>query len=147
MRQSTIYSCEYCDRQYTDYNECHAHEERCSRNHKNMIDLNIFEGRFSISEMCGQLTRHELKAIKNDSRFYIDANTGNNVIECDNENKFIIKRMGEYIHLKYVTKYCNEEMIEMILSSFEFEIRKELVGYIRFIEEGKRNLRIGKVNI
>jgi hypothetical protein len=38
-------------------------------------------------------------------------------------------------------------MIEMILSSFEFEIRKELVEYIRFIEEGKRNLRIGKVNI
>jgi hypothetical protein len=112
-----------------------------------MIDLNIFEGRFSISEMCGQLTRHELKAIKNDSRFYIDANTGNNVIECDNENKFIVKRMGEYIHLKYVTKYCNKEMIEMILSSFEFEIRKELVEYIRFIEEGKRNLRIGKVNI
>ena len=111
------------------------------------MDLNIFECRFSISEMCGQLVRHELKAIKNDSRFYIDANTGNNVIECDNENKFIVKRMGEYIHLKYVTKYCNEEMVEMILSAFEFEIRKELVEYIRFIEEGKRNLRINKVNI
>jgi hypothetical protein len=38
-------------------------------------------------------------------------------------------------------------MIEMILSTFEFEIRKKLVEYIGFIEEGKRNLRIGKVNI
>ena len=146
-KTETIYICEYCCENFTNPEECVKHELECSKNKKNEVIIHKFVGKFYISNMAGTIVKDEIPAYLYKDGNYYDTN----------DNLYITKqsKLKEYetdldcncILFEMCVLADSGYDKEMIVQTFEWEVRRKLNEIVRMIEENRNQLKIQRYNV
>ena len=146
-RTETIYICEHCGENFTDYKECVIHESECSKNKKNEVIIHQFVGEFYISNMSGNIVKNEIAAYLYKDGNYYDINDDLYIVKQSKlkeyDTSFDCNCISFKMHILANSGYDRE----MIVQTFEYEVRRKLNEVVRMIEENRNKLKIQRYNV
>lgn len=146
-KTETFYICEYCCKNFTNPEECVKHEFECSKNKKNEVIIHRFVGEFYISNMVGTIAKDEITAYLYKDGNYYDTNDNLYIVKQSELKKYDTSFDCNCILFKMYVLANSGYDKEMIVQTFEWEVRRKLNEVIRAIEENRNKLKIQRYNV